>query len=422
MLHVKILFVLECANQPTNGTTASCIRFAKELEKRGHEVTLLGCDRIIGEKYHRYFGLPKYKMPFADKAIEKDGFILCKIIYDTLYKAIEGQDVVHTFLPFKLSNMCRLIAEEKGIAVTGACHTVPQNYTAAIHLGWSKLINGIILHCCKKYYYENIRYIHCPSKMAADIINNGHFKNCVTKVISNGVTPYFHKLDNVQKPAQFKDKFVVCMSGRLADEKRQDLIIKAVAKSKYNKNIQVVFCGQGPNKERYEKLAKKTKLANPLVIKFCSHEELRETMNYIDLYIHASDYEIEGISCMEAITCGAVPLISNHKMCATKDFAIDKERCLFKHGSVKDLAKKIEWFYEHPHEKEEMQKVYLENSKKYILSHQVDALEEMFITAYNEQKEGKSLHTLHPRKKDKKLLKRIKRDAKRQAKHPERYK
>ena len=46
---MKILFVLECANQPTNGTTASCVRFAKELEKKGHEVSIIGCDRIIGE-------------------------------------------------------------------------------------------------------------------------------------------------------------------------------------------------------------------------------------------------------------------------------------------------------------------------------------------------------------------------------------
>ena len=132
---MKILFVLECANQSTNGTTASCIRFAKELEKKGHEVSIIGCDRIMGEAYHRYYGLPKYKFPLADKAIIKDGFIFVKILYERLSKAIEGQDVVHTFLPFKLSNMARLIAEEKGIAVTGAFHTVPQNYTAAIHLG-----------------------------------------------------------------------------------------------------------------------------------------------------------------------------------------------------------------------------------------------------------------------------------------------
>ena len=418
---MKILFALECANQPTNGTTASCIRFAKELEKKGHEVTIIGCDRIIGEKYHRYYGLPKYKFPLADKAIVKDGFLLCKLIYKTLYEAIKGQDVVHVFLPFKLANVCRLIAESQGIAVTGAFHIVPQNCTAAIHLGWSKLINGTVLHCFQKYLYEQIRYIHCPSQMAADLMKKHHFKNCVPRVISNGVTPFFHKLDNVQKPEEYKDKFIVCMSGRLADEKRQDLIIKAVAKSKYNDKIQVILCGQGPNENIYLRLAKKRKLANPIKIKFCSHEELRETLNYIDLYIHASDYEIEGISCMEAISCGTVPLISNHPVCATKDFAIDKERCLFKHGNVKDLMQKIEWFYEHPEELKKMSEIYHESAKQYELSYQVDALEQMFIDAYNEQKEGKALHTLHPRRKDKRYMKRIIRAAKKQEKHPERY-
>lgn len=415
---MKILFVLECANQPTNGTTAACVRFAKELEKKGHEVTIIGCDRIVGEKWHRYYGLPKYHFPFADKAIVKDGFLLCKLIYETIYEAIKGQDVVHTFLPFKLSNVCRLIAQEQGIAVTTSFHIVPQNCTAAIHLGWSKLINGTILYCFKRYLYNQVKYVHCPSKMAADLMKRRHFKNNEPRVISNGVIPFFKKLDNVQKPEQFADKFVVCMSGRLADEKRQDLIIKAVAKSKYNDKIQVVLCGQGPNHDIYLRLAKRVKLANPLIIKFCSHEELRETMNYIDLYIHASDYEIEGISAMEAITCGAVPLISDHPMCATKDFALDKEHCLFKHGSPKDLMKKIEWFFEHPEEREKLQKIYLEDSKKYILSYQVDALEQMFIDAYNDQKAGKDLHTLHPRRKDKVLLRRIYRAAKKQAKHP----
>ncbi len=413
---MKILFVLECANQPTNGTTATCIRFAKELEKRGHEVTIIGCDRIVGEKYHRYYGLPKYHFPFADKAIVKDGFLLCKLIYETIFEAIKGQDVVHTFLPFKLSNVCRLFAEEQGIAVTTAFHIVPQNCTAAIHLGWSKLINGTVLYCFQKYLYENVRYVHCPSQMAADIMKKHKFKNCVPRVISNGVIPYFHKLDNVQKPEEFKDKFVVCMSGRLADEKRQDLIIKAVARSKYNDKIQVVLCGQGPNEDIYRRLAKRKKLANPIKIKFCSHEELRETMNYIDLYIHASDYEIEGISAMEAITCGAVPLISDHQFCATKDFAIDKEHCLFRHGSPKDLAKKIEWFYDHPEEIARLKELYKEEAKKYELSKQVDAMEQMFIDAYNEAKNKQDLHSLYPRRKDKYLLRREHRCAARQAK------
>ena len=256
--------------------------------------------------------------------------------------------------------------------------------------------------------------------MAADLMKKHHFKNNEARVISNGVIPFFHKID-VQKPERFKDKFVVCMSGRLADEKRQDLIIKAVAKSKYNDKIQVILCGQGPNHDIYLRQAKKYKLANPLEIKFCSHEELRETLNYINLYIHASDYEIEGISAIEAMSCGAVPLISNHPVCATKDFAVDKEHCLFKHGSVKDLTKKIEWFYEHPEEIERLSKIYLEESKKYEMNRHVDALEQMFKDAIKDRQEGKDLHTLHPTRKDKRDLKKIHRAAKKQAKHPEKY-
>ena len=413
---MKILFVLECANQPTHGTTASCIRFAKELEKKGHEVSIIGCDRIVGEAYHRYYGLPKYKFPLADKQMIKGGFLVCKLVYETLFEAIKGQDVVHCFLPFKLSNVCRLIAQEQGIAVTTAFHIVPQNCTAAMHLAWSKLINGVILYCFKRYLYNQVKYVHCPSQMAADIMMRNHFKNNEPRVFTNGVIPFFKKMD-IPKPEEYKDKFVICMSGRLVDEKRQDLIIKAVAKSKYNKNMQVILMGQGTNYEWYLRLAKK--LANPIKIKFCTMEEVRETLNYIDLYIHASDYEIEGIAAIEAITCGRVALISDSKYCATKDFAVDKELCLFKHGSVKDLTKKIEWFYEHPDELHRLEKVYLESSKQYALANQVDALEKMFEDAIKDVKEGKDLHTLHPRRKDKVGLKRALRAAKKQKEHPE---
>lgn len=415
---MKILFVLECANQPTNGTTASCIRFAKELEKKGHEVSIIGCDRIMGEKYHRYYGLPKYHFPVTDPLIVKGGFLVCRCIQKTIREAVKGQDVVHLFLPFKLSNVCRLIAQEEGIAVTTAFHIVPQNVTAAMHLAWSKLINGILLYSFKRYLYNQVKYVHCPSPMAAEIMKKHNFKNNEPRVFSNGVIPFFKKMD-VARPKEYEDKFIVCMSGRLVDEKRQDLLIKAVAKSKYNDKIQVILCGQGTNYKYYLRLGKK--LANPIKIKFCTAEEVRDTLNYIDLYVHASDYEIEGIAAIEAITCGRVALISDSKYCATKDFAVDKELCLFKHGSSKDLRKKIEWFYEHPDELHRLEKEYLDSSEKYALSHQVDSLEQMFFDAIKDQKEGKDLHTLHPRKKDKVLLKRANRAMVKQEKHPERY-
>ena len=296
---MKILFVLECANQPTNGTTASCIRFAKELEKKGHEVSIIGCDRIVGEAYHRYYGLPKYHFPVTDPLIVKGGFLVTRCIYKTIREAIKGQDVVHLFLPFKLSNVCRLFAQEEGIPCTTAFHIVPQNVTAAMHLAWSRLINGILLYSFKRYLYNQVKYVHCPSPMAADIMRSHNFKNNEPRVFSNGVIPFFKKME-VARPKEYKGKFIVCMSGRLVDEKRQDLIIKAIAKSKYNDRIQVILLGQGTNLKYYQRLGKRLK--NPLMIKFCTQAEVREILNYIDLYVHASDYEIEGIAAIEAIT------------------------------------------------------------------------------------------------------------------------
>ena len=93
----------------------------------------------------------------------------------------------------------------------------------------------------------------------------------------------------------------------------------------------------------------------------------------------------------------------------------------FKHGSAKDLRNKIEWFYEHPEELNKLKDIYLESSKKYALSHQVDQLEQMFIDAINDKKEGKDLATLKPRKKDKRIYKKYLRAEAKQKKHPEKY-
>ena len=70
-------------------------------------------------------------------------------------------------------------------------------------------------------------------------------------------------------------------------------------------------------------------------------------MNSCDLYIHASDAEIEGISCMEALACGLVPVISDSERSATNQYALD-ERSLFKAGDAGSLAEKIDYWVFQP--------------------------------------------------------------------------
>lgn len=405
---MKIVFALECANIVNNGTAATCLRFADELRKRGHQVTIICGKRIDANANDDYVELAPYHFPIFQPLITKEGFrfTLCKSEESKIYNAIKGADVVHVFLPFKMENEARLIAEGLGIPVTGAFHLQPQNVTSAIHIGKSRLANSILYYSFKRYMFNQIRNIHCPSQMIANQLKKHHYLRNKPWVISNGVSDFFHPIET-ERPLNLKDKYVITMVGRLASEKRQDLIIKAIAKSKYNDRIQLILCGQGPNENRLLLLAKKVKLANLPIIAFCKQDELRDILSYSDLYIHASDFEIEGIGCIEAFACGAVPLISDSELSATNSFSLDDEHCVFKHGDATDLKLHIEWFLEHPAEKIDLSKKYISYSKQFALPLQVNRMEEMLYQAIEEKKTNQDIPTLYPRKKDERKKKKI---------------
>jgi 1,2-diacylglycerol 3-alpha-glucosyltransferase len=404
---MTIVFVLDCANVYSNGVCATAFRFAEELRKKGHTVRILGASDPNKKDDPDFYGCPHYKLPVFYPLVEKQGFCFASIDSDVMYQAIKGADVVHLFLPFPFENKARLIAQSLGIPVTGAFHLQPENITYTIYMGHNKPINSMVYRYFYDSFYRYIRRIHCPSQMIADQLKKHHYDNCITHVISNGVSDFFVPHET-KRPEELKGKFIVMMTGRLSREKRQDLIIKAIARSKYNQNIQLILCGQGPNKEKLVKESEEVKLANKPIMKFCTQAELRDIINYSDLYVHASDAEIEGIACIEAFSCGTVPVISDSNLSATNQFALDPH-CLFRHGSYKSLRERIEYFYEHPGERENLSRKYMFYASEFRLNRQVSKLEDMFKLAIEEKKEGKDLMSVAPSKKDQRKMQKIRR-------------
>jgi 1-acyl-sn-glycerol-3-phosphate acyltransferase len=178
------------------------------------------------------------------------------------------------------------------------------------------------------------------------------------------------------------------MIGRLAEEKQQDLIIKAVKHSKYRDKIQLYFAGRGPMYKRYLRLSKG--LPKPPVFDFFPQKDLLDLIYRTDIYIHASDAEIEGISCIEAFSCGKVPIISDSKKSATAQFALD-ERSLFKKGDYLDLRDKMEFWIEHPQEREEMGREYAKHGELYNINHSVKKIEKLFAAAIKDSRTQKMI-------------------------------
>src|SRR6185503_19942231 len=78
-----------------------------------------------------------------------------------------------------------------------------------------------------------------------------------------------------------------------------------------------------------------------------SQAELIELIRGCDLYVHASDVEIEVMSFMEAFACGLVPIISDSPRSATGQFALGP-RHLFRAGDPSSLAERIDDWIDDP--------------------------------------------------------------------------
>ena len=244
-------------------------------------------------------------------------------------------------------------------------------------------VNNMLFRLFRNTTYNHYGHVHTPSQFMADEISSRGYTAKIHP-ISNGIQSDF-KWTKVPKKPEFEDKILIAMVGRLAGEKRQDIIINAMKYSKYGEKIQLVFAGRGPKYKQYIKLGESLK--NKPIFTYLAKEDLINLLGQCDLYIHASDMESEAISCIEAFATGLVPVISDSKLSATRQFALD-ERSLFKAGDPKDLARAIDYWLDNPEEKAIMEKRYSESAEKYNINHSITMFEAMLNEAIEDLKKA----------------------------------
>ena len=217
--------------------------------------------------------------------------------------------------------------------------------------------------------------IHYPTQFIRDIFETNIHRKTNGYVISNGVSPDMKKVET-PKPEEYKNKIVISSVGRLAREKSQDTLIKAIKYSRHEKDIQLILAGQGLKEKKYRKLAKN--LTNPIVMKQFKRDEVVDLMNYSDLYVHPATIELEGIACIEALACQKVTIVSDSKKSATRLF-VDDPKCIFKQRNPRDLAKVIDYYIEHPEERKKVEDGYKNFAEEYSVLRCMEKMEQMIL-------------------------------------------
>jgi 1-acyl-sn-glycerol-3-phosphate acyltransferase len=376
-----ITLVIDTFSGINNGTTVSAMRFAAGLVSRGHTVRVVACggpgDATTGQGREgpEMFWVPELVVPIASRLAHRQNTVFAKPVREVLIAAIGGADVVHIYQPWPLGRAAERVARQLGVPAIAAFHIQPENVTYNIGLGWFAPAAHLVYVLLRVLFYRRFSDIHCPSTfIAAQLRHHGY--RARLHVISNGVGSGFRPgPPRVRSP---DEPFRILMVGRFSPEKRQDVLIRAVRRSRHAARIQLHFAGHGPRERRLRRLA--SKLPHPAQFGYYSQTELIEVIRGCDLYAHASDVEIEGVSCMEAFSCGLVPVISDSRRSATGQFALGPGN-LFRSGDPSSLAERIDGWIDDPEALDAASETYARYAELYTVDRSVKAIERVYASA-----------------------------------------
>lgn len=378
---MRIAIICDVLGEENNGTTIAAMNLIRSLKEKGHEVRIVCPDPArAGER--DCFLVPTYNLGPLNNYVAKNGVSLAKPVHSVLEEAIEGVDVVHILVPFNLGRAAVKLARERGIPVTASFHCQAENLTSHLFLMNARRANNLTYDIFYRNVYQYCACIHYPTQFICDVFEKRvgptpHY------IISNGVSAAFTP-GKATRPAEWEERFVILFTGRYSKEKSHRVLIDAVAQSRYKDRIQLVFAGDGPLREAIRERAERSGILPP-VMKFYGREELINVIRSADLYVHPAEIEIEAIACLEAIACGKVPVISNSPRSATRYFALG-ENNLFHCNDPADLKKKIEYWMEHPAERETCSREYAGFAKRFDYTRCMDQMEEMLLDAVNKKR------------------------------------
>jgi glycosyltransferase involved in cell wall biosynthesis len=334
-LHVA--FVADTFEATVAGGVRSGLRFVDGLRAR-HEVTVVGG----GARGPDSVPLPTFVPPLVGDLMRKNGFAFAVPSTRALTELFRRVDVVHVQFPFWLGFRAAALANALGVPVVSAFHVQPENLLRNVGLRSPRLTRWLYRLTVQRLY-DRSAVVICPSPFALEQLRV-HGLRAPAEVISNGAPPEFRP-ERLERPERHRGKLLVLAVGRLAREKRLDVTIAGLRRSRHAARIQLVITGRGPEEARVRRLA--AALPVPAEVGYVGDAELRRLLATADLLVHASELELEGMAVLEGLACGTPALVARAPGSAASQFAVSPG-FLFEPGDPADLARRLDALVDTP--------------------------------------------------------------------------
>jgi 1,2-diacylglycerol 3-alpha-glucosyltransferase len=335
---MRIAMVLDSWDNEANGAVVSTRRFTERLRAAGHEVTIVA----NAAPEPGVVPLPAFEVPVVGGIMRRMRFQFARPDRAVLADVLARHDLIHLHFPFWLGVRAMRMARAAGVPTVATFHVQGEHLLYNVGIRHEALV-GQVYRLFLRTVYDHANRVVCPSEfIQQELLRFG--LRAPSVVISNGVPSNFRPASAFTGP-NFGDKLAVLTVGRLAAEKRHDLLIEAVRRSRHAARIQLVILGVGPRLRELERLG--ATLPNPPVFGFLPSEELVQYYSAAALCVHASEVEVEGMAVLEALACGTPCLVADAPRSATPQFAL-AARYRFVAGSVASLRERLDALLDDP--------------------------------------------------------------------------
>ncbi len=340
-----------------SGISDSIISLAKELCARRHNINFYVPRYSIAN--YRKVGLPVEEIELGEK-------IKVTRLFSLPYDTGTGQgrvviptglrwlcvkkfkpDIIHTQLFFTVGLEALIASKLLQVPIVGTNHTAITEFAryAPIH---TRAIENMLIRYVN-WYYGKCDFVTAPSKSVGDEMIQFGFSG-KTKVISNPIdtktfSPSPQKTELKNKLGFSKS--TVIHAGRLAEERKIDVILKAVASAQREiPELELVIAGGGSDEKRLRLLAHSLGIENS--VKFLgvlTKPKLAEAYNASEIFAITSTADTQSLVMMQAMACG-LPVIGVRAR-AFPEYINSENGILIEPGDDKALAEKIIFLFKH---------------------------------------------------------------------------
>ena len=302
-----------------NGVSTSVAMLKKALEKLGHTVYVITVSnhalKYEYDEKERILRIPGIPIGIYDYRISR--------IYPvSMINKMKNWklDVIHSHTEFGIGIFARLFAKQFNLPLVHTYHTLYEDYTHYITHGYfDKSSKKIVEYLTKFYCDKTATELIVPTNKIYKLFKDKYEFTKNIHIIPTGIEVDRFFVENVdkkdvellKKKLNLKRKdFVILFVGRLAEEKNVEFLINAHKKLlESNSNLKLLIVGDGPDKEKYEELAKQIGIEDNVIFNGkAAWEEIPIYYHVADLFATASTSETQGLTVIEAMASGTTPL------------------------------------------------------------------------------------------------------------------